>query len=525
MLKRNISVMTLSVLMLSSCQAIKATKNNIATNKEYTLNNYQKTNASLSSDQISFSDKPYLGLKTFVISDMAQPLPHIFNQSIKMNSSSSKSIEDHVNSLANLTGLDILITNEGLTWIKENKGSPKISSNSQKDTTQTNLSFKVNINYKGNLKGYLNRITNRFGLFWSYNFDKKQVIIFHNQVKSFKLVVPQTQITNQSSINNTNSGNSSQISYKSSDSDAFEDAINTIKSFSKETKVQHNKAYSLITVNDSPRVIEKARAYIKEFNQEAKKAVQVKIAIYEVKTNKDSNYGIDWNLIYNGTHANIDWNTTGLGDALANSNITTASIKYGVAAGMWAGSNIVASAISKYLDATYVQGFNFYSLNGQTTPINNGQTDSYVKELAVTTLGASGVVSANNVQTSVTQATINTGFTGSVLSNITDEQIFLRLSLDMSKLINMEQVEYGDKNHLSSVQLPHTENNKIIQNVILKSGQTAVITGFSKDLNKEGQASLGAKKWWWFGGNESTQSQKSTLVVIVSAYLIGDTND
>jgi type IVB pilus formation R64 PilN family outer membrane protein len=362
-------------------------------------------------------------------------------------------------------------------------------------------------------------------LFWSYNFDKKQVIIFHNQVKSFKLVVPQTQITNQSSINNINSGNSSQISYKSSDSDAFEDAINTIKSFSKETKVQHNKAYSLITVNDSPRVIEKARAYIKEFNQEAKKAVQVKIAIYEVKTNKDSNYGIDWNLIYNGTHANIDWNTTGLGDALANSNITTASIKYGVAAGMWAGSNIVASAISKYLDATYVQGFNFYSLNGQTTPINNGQTDSYVKELAVTTLGASGVVSANNVQTSVTQATINTGFTGSVLSNITDEQIFLRLSLDMSKLINMEQVEHGDKNHLSSVQLPHTENNKIIQNVILKSGQTAVITGFSKDLNKEGQASLGAKKWWWFGGNESTQSQKSTLVVIVSAYLIGDTND
>ena len=94
----------------------------------------------------------------------------------------------------------------------------------------------------------------------------------------------------------------------------------------------------------------------------------------------------------------------------------------------------------------------------------------------------------------------------------------------MSKLVNMEKVEYGNKNYPSAVQLPHTENNKIIQNVILKSGQTAIITGFSKDLNKLGQASLGDKKWWWLGGNQGTESAKSTLVVIVSAYTIGNSD-
>ena len=523
MFKRNISIMALSVLMLSSCQAIKDTKKNIATNKDYTLNNYKKTNDSLLTDQISFSDKPYLGSKTFVVADISKPLPDIFNQSIDINTNSSKSIEDYVNSFANLTSLDILITNEALNWVKDNKVKSNTISTSKKDTTQTNSQFKLSINYHGDLKGYLNQITNRFGLFWRYDFQKKQIVIFHNQVKSFKLVVPQTQITNQSSINNTNSGNSSKISYNTSDSDAFNDAIDTIKSFSKDIHVKHNNAYALITVNDSPRVIDKVSQYIKEYNSEAQKSVQVKIAIYEVKTNKDSNYGIDWNLIYNGTHSKINWNNA-LTDVLSNSNVTTASIKYGVTGGMWAGSNIVASALQKYLDATYVQGFNFYSLNGQTTPINNGQTDAYVKDLSVTTLGASGVVSANNVQTAVTQATINTGFTGSVLSNIKDEQIFLRISLDFSKLINMEKIEFGEKDHPSSVQWPHTENNKIIQNVILKSGQTAVITGFSKDLNKSGEASLGDKKWWIFGGNESTQSQKSTLVVIVSAYKIGNTD-
>jgi hypothetical protein len=60
---------------------------------------------------------------------------------------------------------------------------------------------------------------------------------------------------------------------------------------------------------------------------------------------------------------------------------------------------------------------------------------------------------------------------------------------------------------------------------MLKSGQTAVITGFSKDSNRLGTASLADKKWWWLGGNQGTDASKETLVVIVSAYNIGDTND
>jgi hypothetical protein len=163
-------------------------------------------------------------------------------------------------------------------------------------------------------------------------------------------------------------------------------------------------------------------------------------------------------------------------------------------------------------------------LNGQTTPINNGKSDAYVKNLAVTTLGAGAVITADNVQTSIEQATINTGFTGSVLTNVEDNKIFMRMSLNMSKLTRMEQIDYGSKDNPSVVQLPHTENNKIIQNVILKSGQTAVITGFSNDNNQLGTASLGEKKWWWLGGNQGTDASKETLVVIVSAYNIGDEN-
>lgn len=506
MIENKFIVIILACLICScSMSSIQATQTAIDKDKENTNTEYTKLNNSLSRKFISYNNKPFLGFKSFNISAQDKPLPAIFSQQINIDTNIEKSFNEYINQLINLTNLNIQITNEALEWLSNKKNTQSLS-------------------YKGDIKDYLNLLTSRFGLFWEYNYLTNEIQIFHQQTKTFKLILPQSQIQNSTSISNSNSGNQSEVAYNTEKSDAFKDALNTIKAFSKDIKVNANNSYALITVTGSPDIIQKVQNYIKEFNQEAEKAIQVKISIYEVKTTSDTNYGIDWNLVYNGTHTKINWSTVGVGDILGSSNLTTATVKAGINAGMWTGSNIVASALQKYLDATYVQGFSFYSLNGQTTPINNGQTDAYVKNLAVTTLGAGAVITADNVQTSIEQATINTGFTGSVLTNVIDNKIFLRISLDISKLVNIEKIEYGDQSNPSTVQLPHTENNKIIQNIILKSGQTAVITGFSKDANKLANASIAEKKWWWLGGSQATQSAKTTLVVIVSAYNIGSTN-
>jgi type II secretory pathway component GspD/PulD (secretin) len=265
--------------------------------------------------------------------------------------------------------------------------------------------------------------------------------------------------------------------------------------------------------------MEKVSKYIALFNKESEKGVQVKISVYEVKTDKDSNYGLDWNLMYNGTNTLVNWTTAGLTNAVS-SSLTTATIKAGIASGMWAGSNIVASALQSDLGASYLTGYNFYSLNGQTTPLSNGKRDGYVSKLETVVVGG-GLT--NSSKSSVEQATIQTGFTGNVLSNVVgDNKIFLRLSMNMSKLIRFEKVDYGTQEQPSIIQIPHTEDSKIIQNIILKSGQTAVITGFTTDDNKVGTSSVGDKKWWWLGGNQGTKATKETIVIIVSAYSIGD---
>ncbi|OIN82967.1 hypothetical protein [Francisella sp. TX07-6608] len=523
MFKPAISLTTVISLLLSSCSmsSIVQTQKAIKQDKQTGNSLYKQMHKPVAKANISFSNKPFLAAKVFTVADNnKQSLPAIFDQKVSIHTNSLKAFDNYITDLRALTGIDIQISSDALDKLNSTNDTKK-----DVTTVNTNDLLKLSMNYSGSLKGYLDQLTNRFGLFWDYDFTNNHINVFYTQTQTFKLVVPESEIENHTSISNSDANNKSNVSYKTKTFDAFGDAIQTIKSFAKDIQISANNSYAMITVTATPTVIAKVAKYIDKFNKEAKQGVQIKIAVYEVKTTKATNYGIDWNLVYNGTHGKINWDTVGISDVIGNSNITTATVKAGMNAGMWAGSNIVASALQKYLDATYVQGFSFYSLNGQSTPLNNGKSTAYVKNLAVTTLGAGAVITADNIQTAVEQATINTGFTGSVLTNVIDNKIFLRMSLDMSKLTKLEKLDYGNKDHPSVIQLPHTENNKIIQNVILKSGQTAVITGFSNDANKLGTASIGDKKWWYLGGNQATDAARETLVVIVSAYNIGDNDD
>jgi type IVB pilus formation R64 PilN family outer membrane protein len=473
-------------------------------------------------DLISFSGSPFLGSSKYIISKQAIPLPGIFNKSFSISTNEKRSLRRYVRNLNYIHGLKVKISHDAINQLVVDADNSSSSSTSPTTTILKQDTIKYAMNFDGTLKGYLDNLTNNFELSWKYVPAIQTVVIFYTQTKSFKLVVPNSEITDTSTISNTDIGNESSVGYSNKSSNAFADAVDSIKSMAKDPKnisVATDKAFSIVTVTATPAIMEKVSKYIALFNKESEKGVQVKISVYEVKTDKDSNYGLDWNLMYNGTNTLVNWTTAGLTNAVS-SSLTTATIKAGIASGMWAGSNIVASALQSDLGASYLTGYNFYSLNGQTTPLSNGKRDGYVSKLETVVVGG-GLT--NSSKSSVEQATIQTGFTGNVLSNVVgDNKIFLRLSMNMSKLIKFEKVDYGTQDQPSIIQIPHTEDSKIIQNIILKSGQTAVITGFTTDDNQVGTSSICDKKWWWLGGNQGTKATKETIVIIVSAYSIGD---
>ena len=523
--KRVTQVLSLSIISvaISSCAMPAVQANKDALHKDMKIGSAvsnQMDKSRSRADLISFFDSPFLGSSKYIISKQAIALPAIFDKSFSNNTNEKRDLRSYVSSLNQINGLKVKVSDDAINQLIVDADNSSSSTTSTTTFKQDNIKYAIN--FDGNLKGYLDNLTNYFGLSWKYVPATKQVIIFYTETKSFKLVVPNSEITDTSTISNTDIGDESNVGYSTKASNAFQDAVDSIKSMSKDPKnisVATDKALSMVTVTATPTIMDKVTRYVTQFNKESEKGVQVKISVYEVKTDKDSNYGLDWNLMYNGTNTLINWTTNGLTNAVS-SGLTTATIKAGIASGMWAGSNIVASALQSDLGASYLTGYNFYSLNGQTTPLNNGQRDGYVSKLDTVVVGG-GLT--NSTKSSVEQAVIQTGFTGNVLSNvIEDNKIFLRLSMNMSKLIKFEKIDYGTKDQPSIIQIPHTEDSKIIQNIILKSGQTAVITGFTTDDNKVGTSSIGDKKWWWFGGNQGTKSNKETIVIIVSAYSMGD---
>ena len=332
--------------LVSGCSDIVATQKELAKNMATTQQLYDKTDAKINrASLVNFSKKPFLGSRSYLVDNVKNPLPKIFEQNYSIATNKAKSLRENVNDLTKITGLKVVITEDAISkLINESVNVTSIRSSYLRQDK-----IKYAINFNGKIKVYLDSLTSHFQLSWKYLPQEKEVEIFYVETQSFKLLVPNSQISSTSTIANNASDNSSKIGYKSSSMNAFQDAVDAIKSMSSDTNyfnVTPNKTFSMITVTATPRLMKQVNDYVNDLNKQAQKAVQVRISIYEVKTNKASNYGVDWDLMYNGTNTTINWSTAGLASTVAG-GLTTATIKAGIAGGMWAGSNIVASAIQK----------------------------------------------------------------------------------------------------------------------------------------------------------------------------------
>ena len=212
MIKKQLSLAVLTAFFISSCSmaSIEATRSAINQDKKKGNSLYDQTYNPINRHLISYSKQPFLASKSFVVSNVIKPLPKVFNKNININNTTQKPLAEYINNLVSLTGLNIQITNNALDDLN-----------------------KQVISYTGSLKGYLDRLTNSFGLSWEYNHSSKDITIFVTETKTFKLIIPESQIDNSTSISNSDANNKSSVSYKTKTTDAFQEAVDTIKSFSK----------------------------------------------------------------------------------------------------------------------------------------------------------------------------------------------------------------------------------------------------------------------------------------------------
>ena len=527
-----LSLMSVAVLVsLSGCatKGIQETKDASQNAIKQSIDYNKVLDRGPNTNLVTVSQNPFLSGSSFTENPVPHVLPKIFTENVVLSTNQDNNIDAYVRDIAKITNLNMNVSDNAKDFLnginqpelhdgyKETQSGT--SANSSKTKGNDKEIKKLPLKFDGSVKELLDQVTQQFNLFWSYDFNTHKVSIFRTETKTFHLNILPGEVETTSSIASTGSATSSKVTYTNKKSNPFESAILAIKVLSPTSQIQSNSTYDMVTVTATPTVLKEVAKYVTALNKKSSSGVMIKLSVYNIKVSRKSDYGINWNAIYNATAGALAWNTGTMAAGLA-ANIATATFGGTVGSGPWKGSNLIVSAIQNYTDSTYVTGDKFFSLNGQNNPISDTVVQSYIAK--TTTLGSTGVTSSDNVQVSVEPATLQTGYIFNVTPMIIkNDQVRIHLSLDMSTLVEMTKQTFGGKDNPITISSPTVKHNKLIQTFSLKNGQTAVISGFTSDTNNVGTSSLGEKKNWKYGGSQGTEHEKTITVIIVTAYIIG----
>lgn len=506
---------------------VKTSINNAESDISNLNNKLNQPQNSSNENYIEHRKTGYFGNQVIVNND-TDYLPTIFNNPIQ--------IDKEFYSLHSVTGT-----------ISDLTGIPTILDLSSNIDSCTNIRITQQ---QGTLIDLLNNLGARCDLSWSYKDSK--IILSDLETKTWAIngipgdIQIQNQINNSTgiqgqsgasggSIGNGGGGaatgqsqaNSSQsttqtIAFNLQNS-LWQNMSDAIKSMLSRTgRLSISPATSSLTVTDRPSVLLRVDRYIRNQNGILGRQVQIDVQVLNVEVNSEDNYGINWNLLLQGANTKFSINGQAVTpsangtSAFSPSPIfvptnTTQAFTIGATGASLNGSQLIINALSSNAKTSLVTSTAVTTLSNQPVPVQFVDQLSYLA--SVTTTQTANVGS----QTSLTPGELTTGFSLNVLPVIqSDGKVNLQLSLNISALKNMAQYSTTG----ASVELPETLQRNFMQKVIIKSGDTFVVTGFDSDSNQLTKNGVGGANNWWFGGGVSSKKTRSRLVILVTPRVI-----
>ncbi|MBY0379123.1 MAG: PilN family type IVB pilus formation outer membrane protein [Burkholderiales bacterium] len=407
----------------------------------------------------------------------------------------------------------------------------------------------------GNLIDLLNLIAAKCDIGWTYKGGN--LVLSDTQTKTWDVkgipgdtqvqnqIQNQTGIQGQSGANGTSSGSGggggstgqSQANANQSTTQniAFnlqnnlwqnlKDGIQAI--LSKTGKVSISPATSSLTVTDRPSVLLRVDQYMHDQNATLKRMVMIDVQVYNVAVTKQDNYGINWNLVLAGAGSSFSVNgaavtpgTVGGTSTFSPSPVfipsnTTQAFTFGVpttAGTALSGSQLIINALSQQNKTSLVTSTAVTTISNQPVPVQFVNQQSYLSSVSTTVTGSAGTA-----QTALTPGQLTTGFSLNILPVIEENgNVNMQLALNVSSLTAIQQFSSNG----SSIQLPQTSQSNLMQKVIIKSGDTFVVSGFDSNNNQITNTGVGGIYNWIFGGGVSAQNVRNRMIVLVTPHVV-----
>lgn len=400
-------------------------------------------------------------------------------------------------------------------------GSTSAPSTTPVTTTNTILR---GVFWQGGLEGLLDNITTRLALSWRY--EQGKITIFYIDTRTFPVnfmdnmtvfsstTVSGTTTSNGSSGGTTSTGgisgdnNTSQSTETKIKTSLYEDIKTTVAAMLTPKVGRMNLSAGMLTVSDTPQVLDAVGRYITDRNKQLNRQVVFNVQVYSVEARNQENLGFDLAGVFNsgsvkgmltGSFANVADNAMSGGVTLLD--------------GKGKGSEAFIRALSEKTNTSIVTQASAMTTNMSPVPLQMALQQDFVA--GITTAQTANVGSSTDIQ----RATITTGFNMVAMPYMMpdSDQMQLQFSISISDDPTFRTVKQGD----AQSELSRTHLKTSTYRVILRSGNTMLLTAFDQGNNTASKQGVGSTSFWGLGGGGNAEKNRNMLLILVTANIVG----
>lgn len=350
-------------------------------------------------------------------------------------------------------------------------------------------------NLRGSLSSVLDKVASAFDVEWTYNNGR---VVFRDYVtRQYQLSALPVTSSMSSSIWETSS--SADLGLW----DELTDGLNKVSTDAAQISI--GRGTGILTVTATLSDHERIRDYVSTMNQTMGQQIAFDVNVLTVTGKDGEGYGVEIdNLAFGSGSNSVDWSG---GERL---DEPVGSVNIGIISGNL-NLDAIITALSTRTNVTIETRAGATTTNFQMLPLEVVEETAYVSSSDIE------VDEFGNVIQSLGTSVLTTGFQMQLLPRVLNtREVMLRYSLNLSDLVALEDFEGTN----SAVQLPEVSRSKFEQQVILKNGQTLVLSGFERQRTELERAGVGSPRFVGLGGRAKAEIRRASNIVFITPRIL-----
>jgi type IVB pilus formation R64 PilN family outer membrane protein len=384
---------------------------------------------------------------------------------------------------------------------------------------------------------FLNTVTDRLGLGWSY---RDGVVMIHRYLtETFELGAFASSQDYSMAISGTSNGaaggggtggsSASQLQVtetgKTTPIQSIVKTVTTMLDSVKGSSVALSEGSSRLSVTTTKEAMRHVRSMLKQEQEAMTRQVMIQIDIYSLSSNTGNESGVNLQVLFQNLQNTFGVALTGPASGVTSDAGGLIMNILSVAAGgnpasksvqRFGDSAVMLQALHKNGISVQHQPLNMIAMNRQWARKTNLRQTGYLSETTPSTVAGAGS-GAPGLKTS----TITTGDRFIVLPAILDNgTVLLKFGVSLTNLLGLFDVSAGAGPTLQKVQTPEVSGTDDQSTVLLRAGEVMVLTGLSRVKSTQDGGSLGEGLPKVLGGSSKMTHSREDFVIFVRPVIL-----